>query len=453
MAILMPKDTRDALGPNAAKCDSRSRYFDRFAARQAKVVDERNAWFKRAVALKPSPAKCNAWKNWLGNLGLGLRSESILFAKLQARLMVNMAGGVMENAGLCLDRFGVLYIPGSAVKGCARRIAIQNLLEAREAQASADHVARLLADLALVFGWGEQEWKTRGDIVSKLRPKRNDSDEQFAQYCQKNWNEKRADFAYAVGETLWPEVSTAARRLLPKTDHFAGTVSFLPAYPLQLPINDLELDVLTCHHPKYYQGDEKWPVALDTEDPIPVMFPAAAANIIFQFAVLPIRGHRNSLSQSDTPLHVLTFEWLRQGLETVGLGAKTAAGYGWFDASKKFNAELTTKLVQQAAVEREKAAKKHRLATLMPDQPWLEKFKTLAETPRRGVINQFAFDDEKFWPNRGELADERIQFSLLFFLLKVEPEFLAADRANAKSKTAKALTGLKRKFTSLAVPN
>jgi CRISPR/Cas system CMR subunit Cmr6 (Cas7 group RAMP superfamily) len=43
--------------------------------------------------------------------------------------MVNMAGGVMENAGLCLDRFGLPYIPGSAVKGCARRTALAALRE------------------------------------------------------------------------------------------------------------------------------------------------------------------------------------------------------------------------------------------------------------------------------------------------------------------------------------
>ena len=74
----------------------------------------------------------------------------------------DMAGGVMENAGLCLDRFGMPYIPGNGVKGCARRMAIQELLEAR-AKASDDELAKLLADIALVFGWGEEDW-TSGSI-------------------------------------------------------------------------------------------------------------------------------------------------------------------------------------------------------------------------------------------------------------------------------------------------
>lgn len=437
MPILMPKDTRDALGSNAAKCDSRSLYFDRFADPQAKV-DERNAWFRRVVALKPLPAKCGAWKTWLGNLGTGLKSKCVLFAKLQARLMVNMAGGAMENAGLCLDRFGVLYIPGSAVKGCARRIAIQNLLEAREAQESADRLARLLADLALVFGWGEQDWKTRSDVVSKLKPKGNDTDEQFAQYCQKSWKEKRADFAYAVGDTLWPDVSIAARHLLPKTDHFAGAVSFLPAYPLQLPLSDLELDVLTCHHPKYYQGDAKMPVALDTEEPNPVMFPAAAANIIFQFAVLPIRDHLSSLSQPDTKLHALAVEWLRQGLETFGLGAKTAAGYGWFDASEDFNRQMleneameTARLRKREEEEAEKLRRrkqeeerikkfeqeKQTLASLTPEQQ--EDYKVAQLKP-----DQFRAKLDSFLTNKVETEKQAVVRAL-----RLDPAALGSRRS------------------------
>ena len=128
--------------------------------------------------------------------------------------------------------------------------------------------------------------------------------------------------------------------------HLAGRRAIAP-YPLQLPANDLELDVLTCHHPKYYQGDVKMPVALDSEEPIPVKFPAWAANIIFQFAVLPVHSIGRSLSQTDSTLHEQAFEWLRQGLEIFGIGAKTAAGYGWFDASKELNRDI----VQMEALE------------------------------------------------------------------------------------------------------
>src|ERR1035441_1623747 len=176
MAILMPKDTRETIGPDAAKCESRSLCFDRFADPQARDT-ARNSWFKRIAALEPSPVLCEAWKTWLGPAGLRLKPQEILYAQLQSRLMVNMAGGVMENAGLCLDRFGVPYIPGTAVKGCARHMAIKSLLEAREAKEPTYKLARLLADIALVFGWGEQDWQTRQDIVSKVMPQRGEDQE------------------------------------------------------------------------------------------------------------------------------------------------------------------------------------------------------------------------------------------------------------------------------------
>ena len=75
--------------------------------------------------------KLAAWRSFVLHIaGQNPESEHLLFARLQSRLMVNMAGGVFENGGICLDHTsGVPFIPGSAVKGCARRMAIQELLE------------------------------------------------------------------------------------------------------------------------------------------------------------------------------------------------------------------------------------------------------------------------------------------------------------------------------------
>lgn len=173
MPILMPSDTSSALGADAKLCNSRSLLFDRFADPSAKE-EFRKAWFKRVITLKACCEKRESWIRWLGHDGVKLKPENLLFARLQARLMVNMAGGVMENAGLCLDRFGVPYIPGSAVKGCARRMAIQNLLEARESKEADGKLARLLADIALVMGWGSRIGATTrrpdGSFLTLLTP-------------------------------------------------------------------------------------------------------------------------------------------------------------------------------------------------------------------------------------------------------------------------------------------
>ena len=91
--------------------------------------------------------KAKAWQTFVKSTG-----AMELHATLQARLMVNMASGVFENGNLALDRFtGIPYIPGSAVKGCARRFAIHALAEAPPNEKQA-----LLEDITAVFGWGVQ---------------------------------------------------------------------------------------------------------------------------------------------------------------------------------------------------------------------------------------------------------------------------------------------------------
>lgn len=328
-------------GANFSECESRSLMFERLADPSLKE-GRRTTFFRSAAAKRVYREKSDQWLSFLLN-DLKLEPGDLLYAQLQSRMMVNIAGGVMENAGLCLDRMsGLPYIPGSAVRGCARRMAIQLLIEARkaikarEADQQTEALARFLADVALVFGWGQDDWKPECHIKS--------------------------DFVYAIGSALWPKVGPAAGRLLlpiePKQPndfgHFAGRVSFLPAYPSRLADNNLELDVVTCHHRLYYDEpsepkavpklgkrwqqwkrdhdawEKQWGSAPDTEEPNPVTFIAVAAGATFAFPTLALRGERGSLSQPGAKLHIIAREWLLQGLETFGLGAKTAAGYGWF---------------------------------------------------------------------------------------------------------------------------
>lgn len=332
MSILMPSDTRAAIGPKAEKCASRSLFMDRFADPEAKETDRRN-WFNQLLK-KPADT---------AGLRAGFLSPNAVsfYAQLRSRLMVDMAGGVMENAGLCLDRFGLPSIPGSAVKGCARRMAIQELLEMREESQlkSISERAQVLADIALVFGWGDTDWDSaRVNKHAKLV----------------------ADFVHAVGLDDWSEVSRAAKDLLTRrisqgfpaqiagqVSFFAGTV--VDASGIGLPIaapspGKLELDVLTSHHQKYYKGELA--TATDTEDPIPVFFPAVAAGHVFAFSVAPLRGcNQDTIEKARA--------WLEAGLELFGIGAKTAAGYGWFNVSDSLQETISKALSSRLERERE----------------------------------------------------------------------------------------------------
>lgn len=190
--------------------------------------------------------------------------------KLGARMIVNHAGGVIENAGLALDRnSGAPFIPGSTIKGIARAGAAMSDVKPEE--------------VALIFGWAPN----RGQ----------DSD---------------------IPHTL-------------PVKSYGGSVAFLPAYPTG--VARLERDIVTVHHPEYYSG--KRSVALDDEQPSPNEFPVVAAGAEFQFVLVPV-GIGRVATMRDL-LKLPTFdvlakakEWLIAGLTQHGVGAKTAAGYGWF---------------------------------------------------------------------------------------------------------------------------
>lgn len=465
MPITMPTDTRALLGADAAECGSRSLFMSRFAYPDAKDTGDdhpRRDWFNKLCGKPAWPVAAGSRSNWLAQTTSTGKGQ-ILYTQLQSRLMVNMAGGVMENAGLCLDRFGLPYIPGSAVKGCARHAALAALHEWCEtgvkptgddnlftaACSSFNSPAEMLAVIARVFGWGEEDW----DISKPTKDGR-----------------VKSDFAWAVGETLWPEVLIQCAKALLRKElespkdfgHFAGSVSFLPAYPVDLGktgkvnglpveipvLGKLELDIVTCHHGDYYsekrdvRGELKMPVALDVEEPVPVVFPAVAAGHVFAFALLPLRNCADDLLS-----HART--WLACGLSTFGLGAKINAGYGWFtditSAIQKAQGEARTHKEELEQQRQEQVNRDATRQSLQPDSELIEKLRDMKEPDLRGQINPYA-TEEQFWMQK----DERIQLTLLHFLRVVAPEILSADRFNPKSKVAKAIANLGAKFPFIA---
>jgi CRISPR-associated protein Cmr6 len=101
-----------------------------------------------------------------------------------------------------------------------------------------------------------------------------------------------------------------------------GAAIFFDAIPGRLP--RLELDIMNPHYPKYYQGDG--PPPTDGQNPIPVYFLTVASNTAFRFAV----GWRGPLDETGRRQQALARDWLIGGLTRLGAGAKTSAGYGYF---------------------------------------------------------------------------------------------------------------------------
>ena len=407
LAPLLPADTQEAFAsiPNFL-VENRSLALERFSNPANKEQDRKDVLTK-AFKIPVPAAKFESWKNFLLT-GIGL--ENILFGRLESRLMVNMAGGVMENAGICLDRLsGIPYLPGSAIKGCARNAALTVLKEAADSEKSA-----LLVQIARVFGWSDQEWKEGRRTAKKTG--------QIPEYY--------SDFAFACGDAAWPGIRRSAALELAKTASiriknetapwkdlgaFAGTVQFLPAFPWSTPNANLELEILTSHHSKYYQGEKT--VATDDEAPIPVVFPAISAGHVFAF---PMVG-------KDPELTASAREWLKTGIELFGLGAKTGAGYGWFsDVSQetcdKQIADEEKRKEEARKAKEDQARKAQQEADLLQRQQAAEAMKTMSP------------EEQESYKLKG-LSEDRFRDKLQKFNQLEDPEKGAIVRALLETRT------------------
>ncbi len=98
-----------------------------------------------------------------------------------------------------------------------------------------------------------------------------------------------------------------------------GTVIFFDSIPVQ-PVQ-LTADIMTSHYQEYYSSTEKLPG--DWYNPNPIPFLAVESGQLFLFAVAPRK-------EKYIPDMELILKWLDEALTNIGVGAKTATGYGRF---------------------------------------------------------------------------------------------------------------------------
>jgi CRISPR type III-B/RAMP module RAMP protein Cmr6 len=231
------------------------------------------------------------------------RRLHITAARLEGRLALNLADGLIQNAGMSLDRiFGLPLIPGSAVKGVARHAALDELKREEDA-------APCLALFARVFGSADNDY-TNGEL--------------------KHYANLRRD-------TGLPE-------------NIKGAVTFLQATPL----NDAQIvvDITNVHYPDFYRTGHVEDQSKET--PKPNYFPAIERGAEFAFPII-----LNGLDP-DPALLAAAARWLTAALTVRGLGAKTAAGYGWFSPCPgNYVADLLAQSEheKQACLERERKAR------------------------------------------------------------------------------------------------
>ncbi len=206
----------------------------------------------------------------------------------------------------------------------------------------------------------------------------------------------------------------------------AGAVIFLGGFPVEVP--KLGLDIVNPHHTP--QGQEKAPT--------PNLFLALEPGATWMFPLLVRRG-----APDPQALLNAAERWLCESLTELGIGAKTAAGYGRFQkAEEKEKADVLekmAKLLEKATIEREKRLKEaearrreeadaKRLASLPPEERDYQKYcaektkddwtRLAAELPRKSsqekewILRYFRSPEGKAviksWP-KNEKAKKRLQ--------------------------------------------
>lgn len=120
----------------------------------------------------------------------------------------------------------------------------------------------------------------------------------------------------------WMSEDETLRQQIFGSEDQIGEIVFFDALPTKQP--DLKADVITPHYGEYERNGE---APGDWMSPVPVPFLSVAKGANFQFALAPRR-------KSATPLLDTAHSWIKEGLEWLGAGARTAVGYGRFGKPK-----------------------------------------------------------------------------------------------------------------------
>jgi CRISPR-associated protein Cmr6 len=206
-----------------------------------------------------------------------------------APLIVGLGAKHILDTGITLDRnTGLPIIPGSALKGLARTIALIDLAKQMVTEPTPDDLPKLDNWLA-----EKTDWK---DLASLCRNTSPDFKQRHTPTVERF--RKQFGFRDQVGGVIFMD------------GIYAGTAA--PKYAV---------DIMNVHYKNYY-GAKQAPS--DDQKLNPITYLTVAASQKFNFAVLP-------RTQTDTAYVPVVRKYLETGLkEEYGIGAKTAQGYGVF---------------------------------------------------------------------------------------------------------------------------
>ncbi len=245
-------------------------------------------------------------------------ASSDLYTELEAvnhwRAAVGLGNSAtFENSGASWHHtYGFPILPGSGLKGLTRHYFEQQFIHE-----PAGVPGELLAQLGTLCPTEELAELIFGRSAGKRSPERdaNDSDDDASDDTLED-NEPYGEGVVAFHDG-WPVPTDAPR---PRAQPGGGVSTLSPEAFW------FDVDVLTVHHPAYYDGTAN--SATSTEGPNPVHFLTLRPGVRFNIP-LAITGSGRRLPRPQQQLCLLlTAQLLRLALAEWGVGAKTGAGYG-----------------------------------------------------------------------------------------------------------------------------
>ncbi len=281
MPYPLPHDTAEAL--HGARVSNLGLYLDKFieievatykATEQAKKYTYAPTGLFNAPEGKALLAACAARHRQM----LAAAHALVHTASPQSRCIVGLGTKGMLEVGIRLHHlYGFPIIPGSALKGLARAHALITIpSKVGDKNLSPSHLEAAIEKYA----------KDKAKAKAEHKPFTENPDyEPFL-----------AVFGAQQG---------------------AGAAIFFDALPETV---TLEVDIMNVHYPDYYNASGKNTPPADYYSPTPIDFLTVGKDSRFIFGV----------TARDTALRQQAWDWLKAGLETMGVGAKTTSGYGMF---------------------------------------------------------------------------------------------------------------------------
>jgi len=169
-------------------------------------------------------------------------------------------------------------------------------------------------------------------------------------------------------------------------DALAGRLNILDAYPLLPP--ELGEEILNPHYRDYYEG-KRGPT--EDQSPVPIKFLVVRPGAEFVFRILLRTPFSEAADIQQDKLEKIVHAGLRRSITDIGMGAKTALGFGRFSlVAEQEPAEVETWIAGEIEKKR----------------PWLAYVRKITTVKDWGMFNQVVLnaDIPSEWQKKAEVG-------------------------------------------------